>query len=164
VNATLAGRYRDLREYDQAIGVIQRTLELNPNFALAHEVLASVYEQQGNLQSAIGELQKAVELSQDDPSFLAALGHAYAVSGDQAEARKIAERLNPISQKNYVSAWDMAVLFTGLSDADSAFRWLEKSYRDRDSQIPFLKQDHRLSPLRADPRFQNLLRRVGLPT
>lgn len=163
INTTLGGRYRDLRQYNQAIGVGQRTLELDPNFTLAHELLASVYEQQGNFQAAVGEWQKAVESSQDNPSTLAALGHAYAISGNQAEARRIVERLQMISEQHYVAAWDMAVLFTGLGDTDSAFRWLEKSFRERESQIPFLKQDHRLAPLRADPRFQNLLHRLGLP-
>lgn len=163
INITLAGRYRDLGQYDQAISAIQRTMELDPNFGLAHELLASVYEREGNLQSAIGEWQKAVEISQDNPSTLAALGHAYAVAGNQVEARKIAERLQPISRQHYVSAWDMAVLYAGLNDTDSAFRWLEKSYKERESQIPFLLQDRRLNSLRSDPRFHSLLRRVGLP-
>ena len=149
---------------DQAIAVIQRTLELNPNFGLAHEALGSVYEAQGKLQLAIEEWQRAAELSQNSPSVLAALGHAYAISGNQEEARKIAERLKPISKQHYVSAWDMAVLYAGMGDAESAFRWLERSYRDRESQIPFLKQDHRLAPLRSDPRFHELLHRLGLPT
>ena len=163
INTTLAGRYRDLGQFDQAISAIQRTLELNPNFGLAHELLASIYEREGKLQSAIGEWRKAVEISQDNPSTLAALGHAYAVAGNQVEARKIAIRLEPISRQHYVSAWDMAVLYIGMNDTRNAFRWLEKSYNERESQLPFLQQDHRLDPVRSDPRFQSLLRRVGLP-
>lgn len=163
INTTLAARYRDLRQYDQAIEVLQRTLELDPNFAHGHELLASVYEQQGDLRSAIGEWRKAIELAKDNPTPLAHLGRAYALSGSQDEARKIVEQLRLTSKQHYVPAWDMAVLFTGLGDADSAFRWLEESYTKRESQMPFLKVDYRLEPLRADPRFQNLLRRVGLP-
>lgn len=164
VNITLAGRYRDLKRYDQAIALCQRTLELNPTFVPAHEMLAAVFEQQGSLPSAILEWQKSVELSKDNPPTLASLGHAYALAGRQAEARKILARLDLISKQHYVAAWDMAVLLAGLGESDRAFRYLEKSYENRDSQVPFLMQDHRLSALRIDHRFQNLARRVGLPT
>jgi TolB-like protein/DNA-binding winged helix-turn-helix (wHTH) protein/Flp pilus assembly protein TadD len=164
INTTVAARYRDLNQYDLAIATNRHTLELDPNFPPAHEILATVYEQQGNLPAAIVEWKKVVELTQDDPSLLSALGHAYAVSGNQVEARKIAIRLQRISKQHYVSAWDMAVLFTGLGDQDSAFRWLEKSYQSRESQLPFLNASHLLDPLRANPRFQKLVRRVGLPT
>lgn len=163
INTTLAARYRDLRQYDQAIEVLGRTLELDPNFAHGHELLASVFEQQGNLRAAIGEWQKAIELAKDNPTPLAHLGRAYALSGRQDEARKIVERLKRTSEQHYVPDWDMAVLLASMGDASSAFRCLEKSYAKRESQMPFLKVDYRMDPLRADPRFQNLLRRVGLP-
>jgi TolB-like protein/DNA-binding winged helix-turn-helix (wHTH) protein/tetratricopeptide (TPR) repeat protein len=162
VNVTLAGRYRDLGQYDQAIETVQRTLELDPNFGLGHELMASVYEQQGNMQLAIGEWQKAVALAHDNPSILAALAHAYAVSGDRAAARRIEKQL--VSSKQYIPAWDMAVLCAGLGDRDGAFSWLEKSFHNRESQVPFLNQDRRLNPLQADPRFHALARRIGLPS
>jgi TolB-like protein/DNA-binding winged helix-turn-helix (wHTH) protein/tetratricopeptide (TPR) repeat protein len=164
INTTVAARYRDLDQFDQAISINRRTLELDPNFSPAHEILATVYEQQGNLPAAIVEWKKVVELTEDDPSLLSALGHAYAISGNQVEARKIAARLQRISKQHYVSAWDMAVLFTGLGDQDSAFQWLEKSYLSRESQLPFLNSSRLLDPLRANPRFQNLVHRIGLPT
>jgi TolB-like protein/DNA-binding winged helix-turn-helix (wHTH) protein/tetratricopeptide (TPR) repeat protein len=164
INTTVAARYRDLNQYDLAIATNRHTLELNPDFPPAHEILATVYEQQGNLPAAIVEWKKVLELTQDDPSLLSALGHAYAISGNQAAARKIAIQLQRISKQHYVSAWDMAVLFTGLGDQDSAFRWLEKSYQSRESQLPFLNSSRLLDPLRTNPRFQELVRRVGLPT
>ncbi|MGA9135850.1 MAG: tetratricopeptide repeat protein, partial [Candidatus Sulfotelmatobacter sp.] len=162
VSTSLAGRYRDLGQYDQAIALSQRTLELDPNFAPAHEMLAAVYEQQGKFPSAIAEWQKAAELSHDNPGTLAALGHAYALSGNRLEAHKILLRLELISKRHYVADWDMAVLCTGLGDRDAAFRHLKKSYEERESQMPFLMQDHRLTSLKKDPRFQDLLRRIGL--
>ncbi len=162
-NTTLAGRYRDLNQYDEAIALGQRTLELEPDFAPAHEMLAAVYEQQGKLPAAVAEWQKSVELSQDNPAILASLGHAYALSGKRTEARNIVVRLQRISKQHYVAAWDMAILFAGMGDSSNAFRYLERAYQDRESQIPFLKQDRGLISLRADPRFQSLLRRVGLP-
>ena len=162
-NITLAGRYRDLSEYDEAISLGQRTLELDPNFAPAHEMLAAVYELQEKFPAAVAEWQKAIGLSQDNPAIIASLGHAYALSGKRREARKIVVRLQLISRQHYVAAWDMAILFAGLGDSSNAFRYLERSYQDRESQIPFLRQDRRLISLREDPRFQSLLRRVGLP-
>ncbi len=163
INTTLAARYRDLRDFKQALEVVQRTLELDPNFAPGHELLASVYEQQGDFQADITELQKASALSKDNPTSLAHLGRAYALSGNHDEARKIAEQLQRTARQHYVPAWDMAVLFASMGDADTAFRWLEGSYTKRESQMPFLKVDYRIDPLRADPRFQNMLRRVKLP-
>jgi len=163
INTTLAARYRDLHEFKQALDVVQRTLELDPNFAPGHELLASVYEQQGDFQSDITELKKASTLSKDNPTSLAHLGRAYALSGNQDEARKIAEQLKQTARQHYVPAWDMAVLFAAMGDADTAFRWLEESYTKRESQMPFLKVDYRIDPLRPDPRFQNMLRRVRLP-
>jgi TolB-like protein/DNA-binding winged helix-turn-helix (wHTH) protein/Tfp pilus assembly protein PilF len=163
INTTLAARYRDLSDFKQAVEVVQRTLELDPNFAPGHELLASVYEQQRDFQSDISELQKASALSKDNPTSLAHLGRAYALSGNPDEARKIAERLQRTARQHYVPAWDMAVLFAGMGDANTAFRWLEQSYAKRESQMPFLKVDYRMDPLRADPRFQNMLRRVRLP-
>lgn len=163
INTTLAARYRDLRDFSQAIEVVQRTLELDPDFAPGHELLASVYEQQGDFQSDIAELQKAGAHSKDNPTSLARLGRAYALSGNHDEARKIAEQLKQAAGQHYVPAWDMAVLFASMGDADAAFRWLEKSYTERESQMPFLKVDYRMDPLRADPRFQKMLRRVKLP-
>ncbi|MGB7643103.1 MAG: hypothetical protein WBL82_17575, partial [Terriglobales bacterium] len=74
---------------------------------------------------------------------LAHLGRAYALSGNQKEARKIADPLKLSSRQHYVPAWDMAVLFAGMRDSDSAFRWLEKSFAKRESQMPFLKADYR---------------------
>jgi len=163
INTTLAARYRDLHEFKQALEVVQRTLELDPNFAPGHELLASIYEQQGDFRSDISELRKASALSKDNPTSLAHLGRAYALSGNQDEARKIAEQLKLTARQHYVPAWDMAVLFAGMGDADAAFRWLEESYAKRESQMPFLKVDYRIDPLRTDPRFQKMLRRVGLP-
>ena len=162
VSTTLAGRYRDLKQFDQATALCQRMLELNANFVPAHEMLAAIYEQQNNFRLAIVEWQKSVELSHENPPTLASLGHAYAVAGRRAEARTIAAKLERISKQHYVAAWDMAVLFAGLGDWDRAFRYLEKSYAERESQVPFLMQDHRLAVLRGDNRFRNLARRVGL--
>lgn len=161
ISVTVAGRYRDTHQYSQALDEGQRALELDPNFIPAHDTLAALYEEQGEFTQALDECNRAFELSHRNPSSLANLGYAYALSGNRAAARKIVNQL--IAEPGYVAAWDMAVLFAGLGDADSAFRWLEKSYRERESQMPFVQVDRRLASLHSDPRFQDLVRRVGLP-
>jgi tetratricopeptide (TPR) repeat protein len=161
ISTTVAGRYRDLHQYAQAFEEYQRTLELDANFIPAHEALAALYQAEGEGQLAVNECKKAVELSKNSPSSLANLGYAYAISGDLADARTIADQLT--AKQGYVASWDMAVLFAGLGNVDSAFQWLEKSYGERESQMPFLNVDSRLARLHSDPRFQDLVRRLGLP-
>jgi len=161
INTTVAGRYRDLHQFAQAFEENQRTLELDANFIPAHEALAALYQVQGEVQLAVNECKRAAELSKNSPSSLANLGYAYAISGDLADARSIADQLT--AKQGYVANFDMAVLFAGLGNVDSAFQWLEKSYRERESQMPFLNVDSRLTQLHSDPRFQNLVRRLRLP-
>ena len=162
INTTLAGRYRDLRQYAQAIDLSRRTLELDPNFVPAHVALAAAYEEQSLWLQAIGEYQKAVDISHNSPPALASLGYAYGLSGNQNEARKVIASLRDASQHHYVSAFDMAIVFAGISDRDNAFQWLEKAYSEKESQMAFLNVTRRLDPLRADPRFADLLQRMRL--
>jgi TolB-like protein/DNA-binding winged helix-turn-helix (wHTH) protein/Flp pilus assembly protein TadD len=160
INTTLAGRYRDLGEYEQSMDLNHRTLELDPDFVPAHISLGCSYEAQGKWLQAIGEYQKAVELSHNSPPAMASLGYAYGVSGNQNEARKVLAGLQ--RTRHYVSAFDMAVVFAGIGDRDSTFQWLEKAYAERESQMAFIKITRRLDPVRSDPRFSDLLRKMGL--
>jgi len=162
INTTLAGRYRDLGQYAQAIDLNRRTLEMDPDFAPAHIALGAAYEGQGMWLQAISEYRKAVNLSGNSPPAWAALGYVYGVSGNQEEARKVIARLREASKGHYVSAFDMAVVFAGIGDRDSAFQWLEKAYTERESQMAFLNVTRRLDPLRSDKRFSDLLRRMDL--
>jgi len=162
INTTLAGRYRDLGQYAQAADLNLRTLEMDPDFAPAHIALGSSYEDQGMWLQAISEYRKAADLSRDGPPALASLGAAYGYSGNRDEASKMIARLREASKRHYVSAFDMATVFAGIGDRDSAFRWLEKAYAERESQMAFLKVTRRFGPLRSDPRFADLLRRMDL--
>jgi len=162
VNTTLVGRARDLGEYAHAVDLSRRTLEMDANFVPAHIALGSVYEVQGMWAQAINEYQKAVELSKNSPPALASLGHAYAVAGQQNQARTILGGLRQASRSRYVSAFDMAVVSAGMGDNDGAFQWLEKAYAERESQMAFLNVTRRLDPVRSDPRFADLLHRMGL--
>ena len=164
INATLASRYRHAGRYDDALRLGQRTLEMDPNFKPAHFSLGAVYENQGSWQQAIDEYKKVIELSPDDSTALAAIGYIYARSGQNADAHKIIGQLTEISKKHYVPSFEFAAIFAGLGDANNSMLWLEEAYQKRESQVPFIQSDERFNSLHADPRYQSLVRRLGLPS
>ena len=129
----------------------------------AHLVLGQAYEQKGQYDLAISELKKATAHSPNSPLMLGALGDAYAAAGDTAEAEKLREDLVRRSSEQYVSPVYVALIFTGLRENDKALDWLDKAYRDRLNPLVFLKVDPELDPLRSNPRFRDLQRRIGLP-
>ena len=165
-NTNLGWYLHKARRYDEAISQFQMTLEMDPNLLQAHLWVGQVYESKEMYGEAIAEFQKAIGLDGGSPPSLAALAHAYAVSGKRGQALSLLSRLKELelSKQEYVSAYDLAVIHTGLGDKDQAFKSLERAYEQRDGWMAFwLKTDPRLDPLRADQRFASLLRRVGLP-
>ena len=135
---------------------------MDPNFAAGHRPLGMAYEQKGMYMKAIAEFQKALAASQGNPFALGALGHAYAVSGNREKARQVLSDVLELSKHRYVPPFSTAVIYTGLGDKERALEWLEKAFDDRSLEMIFLKVDPRFDRLRADPRFANLLRRMGL--
>lgn len=150
------------RRGDEAIARLLKTLEMDVNFAPAHLGLGNAYELKGEYDRAIAEYQTAIALSGQVTSWVGSLGHAYAMAGRKNEARQILKRLEELSRHGYVSPYHTALIYIGLGEKDKALEWLEKSYDDHYWMTAFLKVDPRLDPLRPDPRFQDLLRRVGL--
>src|SRR5713226_8847351 len=148
---------------DLAIEQLRKTLEIDPNFAHAHQFLGYAYVRKGMFGEAIAEFQRAITLSPNFTQYQAGLGHAYARAGKSAEARKLLSELKEHSKRRYVSWCDFAAIYAGLGEKDQAFACLERAYAQRDARLVELKVDARLDPLRADPRFKDLLRRVGLP-
>jgi TolB-like protein/DNA-binding winged helix-turn-helix (wHTH) protein/Tfp pilus assembly protein PilF len=163
INTTLAGEYSANGQYDQAAAIDRKVLEMDPNFVPAHFGLAKVYEGKKMWPEAIKELQTAVDLSQDSARALAALAYGLGLAGRRTEARKIVDSLEELSAKKYVSSYEMAEALVAIHDYDAALRYLEKSYRDHESQIPLLNVTIALYPLHSDPRFIQLVRRAGLP-
>jgi serine/threonine protein kinase/Flp pilus assembly protein TadD len=151
------------RQDDQAIAQFRRTLELDPNFWVAHWTLGRAYEQKAMFAEAIAEIQKAIDLSEGSPLSLAALGHAHAVSGGLAEAQRVLNELKESSKRRYISPYGIAAIHAGLGEKDEAFMWLEKAYEERSGWLIWLRAEPISDPLRTDPRFQDLLRRIGLP-
>jgi TolB-like protein/DNA-binding winged helix-turn-helix (wHTH) protein/Flp pilus assembly protein TadD len=161
INADYAELLVLAHSYDAAIEQSRKTIEMDPNFALAHNQLAQAYLQKGMIPDAITELRKATELSSDSPTCLTNLARAYAVSGNKSEAEELLNRLMKQSSSTYSYAAEIAMIYASLGKPDQAMNWLEQGYKERFNPGVLLRPG--LDPLRADPRFQNLVRRVGLP-
>ncbi len=160
---TEAGVDYQLRDFDRLVEASRRGVALNPNEWLEHFYLGVGYEGTGKKLESIAEYQKAVVLSGGDQDATVALAHAYAGVGRPAETRKILRDLEQKSAKANVSPYFIATLYAALGDKDTAFKFLEKAYREKSLDISWhLKADLRIDDLRSDPRYRSLLRRVGL--
>jgi len=113
-------------------------------------------------EQAVAEFKRAVEATNGDPFFLAPLGHAYALAGNRRKAEKILQTLNDRAKKSYVSPFDLALVYTALGEKDKAFALLDKAAAEHSTFLVYSKWEPRLDPLRSDPRFQDLLKRIGL--
>jgi tetratricopeptide (TPR) repeat protein len=147
--------------YDESVQQSRRTLEMDPNFAIAHYELGQDYEQKNMHNEAIEEFQSAIQLSGDNEIFNANLAYAYAVSGRRGEALKIVKDLRDRQSRHSSTDANVALIYVGLGDGDQAMIWLDKTYRARFNPSILLRPA--FDPLRSDARFQDLLRRIGLP-
>jgi len=161
VNMELGSNYIAARRYDEAIEQLRRTIELDQNWYLGHLTLCQAYELKGLFSQAVAECQKGRDLN-DDPSMLSALAHVYAASGKRDEAMKILAEMHELAKGHYVPAYNFALTYAGLGDRNQAFQWLERSLEDRSWEITNVKVDPMLDNLHSDPRFADLVRRVGL--
>lgn len=163
VGADLALHHYYARNYDRAIEAAGKTLELDPNYPLAHVWLGLAYLRKDKKAEAIDEFQKA-GARQGNLLALALLGHAYGEAGRIAGARAVLHQLAAISKQRFVSAAYLTMVYLGMGDRERTFEWLEKSYQERSPLIVRLKAEPLLDPVRDDPRFQDLLRRVKFPS
>lgn len=148
---------------EEAIDEFQKILEIAPDSPDAHQGLGLAYSFENRLAEAIVEMQKALTASEDNAWIIADLGYVYAVAGKRREAYKALKDLTEISKRKYVSAYLVAVVYAGLGEQELAFRWLSRALEERSDLLVSLKVDPYFASLRPDPRFQTLLRRVGLP-
>ena len=146
--------------YDESIRQSRKTIEMDPNFALAHNQLGQAYLQKQMYDQAVTELQTAMQLSQGSPTIIANLARAYAASGRRSEAAKLLSDLKKRSNPSYSLASEIAVIYAALGDRDQAMNWVEKGYEERFNPGVLLRPG--FDPLRSDPRFEDVERRIGL--
>src|SRR6266566_4891567 len=161
INADLAELLALAHSYDESIRQSRKTIEMDPNFGLAHNHLGQAYLQNQMYDEAAAELQKAVHLSGNSPTCIANLARAYVASGNRSEATKLLNGLKKRSNPGYSHASEIAVIYAALGDTDQAMNWLEKGYEERFNPGVLLRPG--FDPLRSDPRFEDLLHRIGLP-
>jgi TolB-like protein len=150
------------RQPDESINAFHRAIEIEPAFGLAHAWLALPYAQKGLTKEALAQARKAIEIG-DSPLALASAGGAMAMAGDKTGAREVLKRLEELSKTRYVCPYEVGVIYIWLGEKDEAIRWLEKGYEVRSACMPGTKVDPRLDPIRSDPRFVDLLRRLAFP-
>jgi len=163
INGDLGVTLRLARRYDQAIEEFKKTLEMDPNFADSRCEFGLAYGLKGMYEQGIVQIKKAVTLSGNNAQIIARLGEVYALAGNKAEAQRIIAWLQAESNKRYAPPLHIALIYATLGDGDKAFTWLEKAYDEHSCWLINLKIEAGWDKIRSDPRFDNLLGRVGLP-
>jgi TolB-like protein/Tfp pilus assembly protein PilF/class 3 adenylate cyclase len=162
INSVLGFALDTVGKSDEAIAQLRKTIEIDPNFLNAHGQLGNVLEHRGRLKEAIVEYERCS--GSLDPIDLAQLTAAYFLAGRKAEAQQDWDKLKSLSERQYVPAYSMAIVQVAFGDKDEAIRLLEKSYEDRapfdSADLGWILVDHRLDPLRNDPRFKKLITRI----
>ncbi|GMR22053.1 MAG: serine/threonine-protein kinase [Acidobacteriota bacterium] len=153
---SVAGRNEEADEQ------FRKTLELNPSWALGYLRLGHHHELQGSFDKAILAYERAVELSSQGVVGLGHLGHAYAKAGRIDEAQRVLERLDELVETRYVASFERASVYAGLGDMDNFFEWMEKAYQERPFQLPLVRAFPFVEDVEQDPRFAELLKRIGL--
>ncbi len=163
INVHLGAHYLTSRQFDNAIAQYRKTLEMFPEYAEAHHQLGWAYEAKGSYEQAVAEFEKAMLLSGESADKVAALRRAYLASGIQGYWRKRIELALDRSKHAYVPAESIAGDYALLGEKDQAFAWLGKAYEQHSDLLVGLKGDYHLDNLHSDPRYQDLLRRIGFP-
>ncbi|GAG23814.1 unnamed protein product, partial [marine sediment metagenome] len=161
INRDLGAFYYWTGQTERALDQLRRTVQMDPLFAPAHAHLGRIYVDAGMYDEAIAELEIAANLA-GGVTHLGILGQAYAGAGRNDDAARELERLTEFAKQHDVPAHKFALIHAGLGDKDQAFAWLEKAYENREFVMPILQVAEGLDSLRDDPRFDDLLRRIGL--
>jgi TolB-like protein/Tfp pilus assembly protein PilF len=161
INQYLGWHHIHARQFGRAIAQLEKTLTDNPDFFLARVTLGMAYVQDGKVEQAIEEFKKAYKLEKN-AIVLGFLGHAHAMAGNREEASGILEELEELSKRIYVPPFSIGMIYTALGEATEAFEWFEKALVAQNEWLNWLKVAPEVDSLRADQRFQDLLRRLKL--
>jgi tetratricopeptide (TPR) repeat protein len=148
--------------YDESIKELQSVLDLNPKYPIAHLWLSRAYQQKKMYKESIAEYRKTLQVIPAWPVALAGIGNIYGEMQNKKEAQKMLDTLTLVSSKAYVTSYGVALIYAGLRDHDRAFQWLDKAYEERSNFLVWLKVEPRWGRMRSDPRYDALVRRVGL--
>jgi len=162
-NEELADAQLSARQYDAAIEQYQKTLELYPNQAAPRDSLGWAYVYQRKYDKGMEEIRKSIALYGEDPSLSPEIAFIYGITGRKDEARKILNRLLSASKTVPIDAHHFALIYVGMGEKKEAFAWLERAFDEHSPMMAWLEVDPRFDGLRQEPRFQDLIRRVGLP-
>jgi TolB-like protein len=162
INTDLGQSLYFARRYAEAVEQLLKTLEMGHRFVRAHVLLGAAYEQQGMYTEAVAALSQACEISGGNHLAAGGLGYTLAVAGRRDEAGETLRELEGLAAHGYVSPYTIALIHVGLGQHASALDWLRKAYEQRDVWLVWVRVNPRFDPLRADPRFAELLRLVNL--
>jgi serine/threonine-protein kinase len=166
INTFLGSTLYFAGRYEEAIRQLRKTIDIDPDYWFAYLPLSRVYEETKQLDEMMAVIQKARQKeSAADSELLSALGRGYALMGEKREARMAVDELKRRSKRGLpdVGAYQVAMIYSALGEKDQAFEWLERAYQERSFFMTWLNVDPQVAPLRSDPRFAYLVRRVGLP-
>jgi serine/threonine protein kinase/tetratricopeptide (TPR) repeat protein len=151
------------RRYDESIEQLRRTVDLDPNYPVTYWILGLLLRKTGSYDMAITEGEKGVNLSGGSPLIRAALAQTLGTAGRRKEARQILEDLTELAKQKYVAPYFFAGIHAGLGENERAIEYLEKCYQEHSHWLIYIDKDPSLDGIRDDPRFQVILRRIGLP-
>jgi serine/threonine protein kinase len=164
ISVAIGWAYYMARRYDDAIEQLRRTVELDPNHPVSYWILGLLLRKMGRYELAISEGEKGVKLSGGSPLMSAALAQTFANAGKRENAIRILDDLTKLTKQRYIAPYFFAGIHVGLGEDERAIEYLEKSYKEHSHWLIYLHIDPSMDGLRSNPRFQDLLRRVGLPS
>lgn len=162
INTEVGWIHQHSRKYDVALEQLQTVIKLEPDFINAHLAIGFTCALQDMMSEAIKSFRKAEELSDGYPLSIASLGYALALSGQRNQALQLLSHLNDISQERYVPALYYALIYIGLGELDRTFEWIDKALEERAGYLVYFNVDPKVDGLRSDPRFEQLIKRIGL--
>jgi len=162
INANVGYILYFAREYERALEELEKSKEIFPEHAINYYRMGQVYTQLGRYEEAISSYEHGFEVTGQSGELSTTLAYIYSLSGKRAEAQKRLSNIIEYSKQNFVSPISIARVYVGLGEKEEAFFWLEKGYSQNDAQLIYLKIDPTFDPLRSDPRYTQLLRKIGL--